>query len=110
MEVERVAADAWRAGMTEKSTLEDYRRWKTELVMEQYLEKEDGRFDRARVQGKRLLTRFRGGATGLRVDTGRWQMYRTQSGWKALPRHRRKCPLCFSAVEDHRHVLCDCPA
>ena len=46
----------------------------------------------------------------LLVDTGRWQMYRTQSGWKALPRHRRKCLLCFSAVEDHGHVLCDCPA
>ena len=59
VEVQRLAADEWRLGMTAKSTLEEYRRWKAELVMEQSLEKENcrqnGRFDRVRVQGKRLV-------------------------------------------------------
>ena len=105
-----VATAEWMGQMLHKSTLTDYRRWKTNLDMEDYLSSEGGRFVQSIIEGKRLLTRFRGGASGLRVDTGRWEMFKTAHGWRCLPKNMRTCMMCFGAVEDPRHVLLNCPA
>ena len=55
---------------------------------------------------RRLLSRFRSGCHGLRVDTGRWENN------VHLDRKDRLCPVCSSAqqVEDENHFLFDCLA
>ena len=55
---------------------------------------------------RRLLSRFRSGCHGLRVDTGRWENN------VHLDRKDRLCLVCSSAqqVEDEHHFLFDCPA
>merc|ERR1711871_692070 len=108
--VRDTATAEWRDRMQLRSTLADYRRWKTGLELEAYLAQDDGRFVTPVIEGKRLLTRFRGGASGLRVDTGRWEMFRTSQGWQKLPKDKRTCLVCYGAVEDARHVMLDCPA
>ena len=54
---------------------------------------------------RRLLSRFRSGCHGLRVDTGRWEDN------VHLDRKDRLCLVCVSAqhVEDEHHFLFDCP-
>ena len=54
---------------------------------------------------RRLLSRFRSGCYGLRVDTGRWE------GNVHLDRKHRLCLVCRSTqdVEDEHHFLFDCP-
>ena len=54
---------------------------------------------------RRLLSRFRTGCHGLRVDTGRWENN------VHLDRKDRLCLVCSSAqqVEDEHHLF-DCPA
>ena len=55
---------------------------------------------------RRLLSRFRSGCYGLRVDTGQWE------GNVHLDRGDKLCLVCNSAqaVEDEQHFLFDCPA
>ena len=55
---------------------------------------------------RRLLSRFRSGCHGLRVDTGRWENN------VHLDRKDRLCLVCSSAhnVEDEHHFWFDCPA
>ena len=55
---------------------------------------------------RRLLSRFRSGCHGLRVDTGRWE------GSVHLDRKDGLCLVCRSTqhVEDEHHFLFDCPA
>ena len=52
---------------------------------------------------RRLLSRFRNGCRGLRVDTGRWQKIH-------LDGKDRLCLVCRSTqhVEDEHHFLFDC--
>ena len=55
---------------------------------------------------RRLLSRFRCGCHGLRVDTGRFG-----KNSQALTREQRICEVCgSSSVEDEHHFLFDCPA
>ena len=58
------------------------------------------------VSSRRLLSRFRSGCHGLRVDTGRWENN------IHLDRKDRLCLVFSSAqqVEDEHHFLFDCPA
>ena len=55
---------------------------------------------------RRLMSRFRSGCHGLRVDTGRWE------DSVHLNRKDRLCLVCRSSqqVEDEHHFLFDCPA
>ena len=55
---------------------------------------------------RRLLSRFRSGCHGLRVDTGRWENN------VHLDRKDRLRLVCSSAqqVQDEHHFLFDCPA
>ena len=55
---------------------------------------------------RRLLSSFRSGCHGLRVDTGRWEKN------VHLDRKDRLCLVCSSAqqVEDKHQFLFDCPA
>ena len=55
---------------------------------------------------RRLLSRFRSGWHGLRVDTGRWEEN------VHLARGDRLCLVCNSSrvVEDGQHFLFHCPA
>ncbi len=54
---------------------------------------------------RRLLSRFRSGCHGLRVDTGRWENN------VHLDRKDRLCLVCKSSqhVEDEHHFIFDCP-
>ena len=54
---------------------------------------------------RKLLSRFRAGCHGLRVDTGRW------SDNVHLDRQDRLCLVCKSSqhVEDEQHFLFECP-
>ncbi len=54
---------------------------------------------------RRLISRFRIGCHGLRVDTGRW------ADGVHLDRIDRLCLACKSlhGVEDEQHFLFDCP-
>ncbi len=55
---------------------------------------------------RRLISRFRTGCHGLRVDTGRW------ADGVHLDRTDRLCLVCKSldCVEDEQHFVFDCPA
>ncbi len=57
------------------------------------------------LSNRRLLSRFRSGCHGLRVDTGRWEDN------AHLDRKDRLCLVCGSAqqVEDEHHFLFACP-
>ena len=59
-----------------------------------------------KTSNRRLLSRFRTGCHGLRVDTGRWENN------VHLDRKDRLCLVCSSAqqVEDEHHLLFDSPA
>ena len=58
----------WEEGMRRKPKTESYARWKKEvgLRMEEYLHEPEA-------DSRRTLTRFRGGVSELRVETGRWE-------------------------------------
>ena len=59
-----------------------------------------------RVSNRRLISRFRTGCHGLRIDTGRW------ADGVPLDRTDTLCLLCRSLyrVEDEQHFVFDCPA
>ena len=101
-----VAEEEWRDRLSLKTSLGEYRSWKACLDFEEFL------LDTNRIYvvdyGRRQLIRFRGGVSGLRVDTERWE--NCGSKRMVLPRSSRKCLLCYSGVEDARHVLKDCDA
>jgi hypothetical protein len=98
----------WREGMERKRQLGDYRRWKVDLVKEEYLEENVCR------RGRKLLTRLRIGASCLRVETGKWEMVtiRGVGGDKRvrIRREDRVCRMCGGGIEDTRHVFFDCLA
>ena len=58
------------------------------------------------LSNRRLISRFRSGCHGLRVDTGRW------ADGVHLDRADRLCLVCKSldCVEDEQHFVFDCPA
>jgi hypothetical protein len=86
----------WKEGMADKGTLENYRRIKTELELEDYLVGARGRRP-----GVVLITKLRGGTNALRVSQGRHSN---------LPRHERLCLVCNSGkVEDEFHFVMECP-
>ena len=51
------------------------------------------------VEGRRELTRFRGGTNRLRIEIGRRE---------GLEVEDRVCQFCYSGVEDEAHVMLDC--
>jgi len=57
------------------------------------------------------MTLFRGGATDLRIETGRWEdvLVRGMGYKRRLERHQRLCKSCFGEPGDERHVLLRCP-
>jgi hypothetical protein len=64
--------EAWQAGMKKKIKTEHYRKWKKRLVFEKYLLEDSNR------EGRRQLTRLRGGVHCLRIETGRWETVRVR--------------------------------
>ncbi len=88
--------------MTSNSKLDLYRQFKTNLATEDYL-----RGDLS--QSKQYLIRLRTGSSCLRVETGRWEVFKVDGKRVKLERKFRKCKLCFKDVEDEKHVICDCP-
>ena len=81
------------------SSLVLYRSLQPEYVYAQYLSQVKC------FSNRRLLSRFRSGCHGLRVDTGRWE------NSVHLDRKDRLCLVCRSTqhVEDEHHFLFDCP-
>ena len=61
-----------------------------------------GRNDR-----KITLLEYRRWKRSLGLKSGHGMLGESYDGWKALPKDRNKCLLCFSAVEDVRHVIMD---
>ena len=49
--------------MSERPKLRTYRKFKEELVFEEYLENED-------IQGRKLMAKLRSGTNCLRIETG----------------------------------------
>ena len=94
----------WTAGMTSKPKIARYRTWKKTLGREAYLD------ERENEQGRRSLTKCRGGALELRVETGRWETMRVRGAVVKLQRHQRICEVCFRGVEDEMHFVMRCPA
>ena len=84
--------EQWRAGMQSKSKLRVYRRVKTELKREDYLQS-------SKIEGRRQMTQLRGGTNSLRVETGIWEGKQLED---------RKCRQCGDGVEDEEHVLLHC--
>ena len=83
-----VAERDWQARISLKSSLSDYKSWKSSLKLEKYLLKNERHFETD--FGRRHLIRFR---AGVSVDTGRWE--RSVSG-KGLERASRKCLMCYA--------------
>ena len=61
-------------------------------------------FNRMSVRGRVLLCRFRGGASGLRAQTGKWEKVMGMG----LLYEERYCKLCYQDVESVEHVLTSC--
>ena len=101
--IEDMEARDWRRRVARSSKLEEYTKWKTKPGLEPYLQ-------HGHVQQRRLWTKLRGGCLELRIETGRWERVTVWGRQVALPRHMRRCKLCFGELEDAHHVLFRCPA
>ena len=82
----------WRKEMSERPKLRTYRKFKEELVFEEYLENED-------IQGRKLMAKLRSGTNCLRIETGRRE---------GLTSADRKCWFGCDSTEDEAHFLLDC--
>jgi hypothetical protein len=96
----------WLESMENKPKLVSYRRWKTKLEREPYLDLKDH-------SARRALTELRSGTSKLRIDTGRWEMFPSElrspgAQARRLDRSERTCKQCFRDVEDERHFLLKC--
>jgi len=100
--VELADQRSWRAGSAGKSKLRDYRRWKALPGWERYLDSRDE-------QGRRRLTKARGGILEVSEETGRWERISVQGKQVPVPRHLRWCEQCLIETEDLRHLLLVCP-
>ena len=101
--IEDMEARDWRRRVARSSKLEEYTKWKTKPGLEPYLQ-------HGHVQQRRLWTKLRGGCLELRIETGRWERVTVWGRQVALPRHMRRCTLCFGELEDAHHVMFRCPA
>ena len=91
--IQRFEEKEWRERIWNNKKLRWYRRVKSTLKFEDYLQDEW-------IQGRRILCQLRGGTLSLRVETGRWE---------GLEREERRCKLCESKeVEDEQHFIEDC--
>ena len=87
--------EEWKRRVESKSKLRTYRKVKTELETEEYLEE-------GTAQERRVMVMMRGGTNDLRIETGRYEK---------LEKDERKCIFCESGeVEDETHFLCRCEA
>ena len=100
--IEDHEARNWRQRVVKNAKLEEYAKWKPKPELEQYLQHKN-------VHQRRLWTKLRGGCLELRIETGRWERVSVGGRQVAVPRHLRKCKLCFGELEDARHVLFRCP-
>ena len=83
----------WGRRVWKNKKLRWYRRVKPKLAFEEYLQDKW-------TQGRRTLSRLRGGTLRLRVEEGRWE---------GLERAERNCEVCESkAVEDVQHFVEEC--
>ena len=87
--------EEWKRRVESKSKLRTYRKVKTELETEEYIEE-------GTAQERRVMVMMRGGTNDLRIETGRYEK---------LEKDERKCIFCESGeVEDETHFLCRCEA
>ena len=101
--IEDFEARNWRRRIVTNAKLDQYVKWKAKPEMEQYLNHEN-------VHQRRLWIKMRGGCLELRVETGRWERVSMGGKQVRVPRHLRKCKLCYGELEDAHHVLFRCPA
>ena len=81
--------------MESKSKLRTYRKVKSELETEKYLEE-------GTAQERRVMVMIRGGTNDLRIETGRYEKWEKEE---------RVCIFGESGeVEDEKHFLCRCEA
>jgi hypothetical protein len=83
----------WRENMENKPKLREYRKFKTSLVREQYLE------DNTNWRGRQLMVGLRTGTNQLRIEQDRWQN---------IPVEWRLCPTCVAETESEEHFLTRC--
>jgi hypothetical protein len=92
----RIHADEeeqWRKNMENKPKLREYRKFKTSLVREQYLE------DNTNWRGRQLMVGLRTGTNRLKIEQDRWQN---------IPVEWRLCPTCAVETESEVHFLTRC--
>ena len=82
----------WWKSIKTKSKLRTYRKVKTKLEFEKYLESDDK-------QGRRFMAKLRSGTNSLRIETGRRQ---------GLKSSDRLCWFGCGVTEDEEHFLLDC--
>ena len=105
----RQASDVWRGELDRDvarhgnggNKLRTYRRFKSDICLEQYLLHVSNESKRA------LMFKFRSGIAPLRIETGRYEASRYRQ--KGIPVNERICFGCALAVEDEEHFLCVCP-
>ena len=103
--IEDMEARDWRRRVARSRKLEEYVKWKTKPGLEPYLQ-------HGHVQQRRMWTKLRGGrgCLELRIETGRWEHVTVTweaASWGrqvALPRHMRRCTLCFGELGTPRYV------
>jgi hypothetical protein len=85
--------EVWRKEVEAKPKLRTYRKLKSELGFESYLDWGDS-------WRRSLMTKMRGGTNMLRIETGRWANEAVEE---------RKCRVCQTGqVEDEKHFILDC--
>jgi hypothetical protein len=88
--------EEWKMRMQNQARLTLlYTTIKTELKCETYLLDESLSWE-----ARNILFQLRTGSNRLRIDTGRWEH---------IPRDKRICQLCQSAVENETHFMFRCP-
>ena len=78
--------------MKRKPRLEAYRKFKSNLELEEYLDVVQG-------QKRRLIVEMRSGVNQLEDEQGRR---------KRIPKEQRLCKICGNAIENEEHVLLQC--
>ena len=93
-----------------KKTLMKYASMDVQLCFQDYLKSDHDHLEgRHCAVARSILCRFRAGDSGLRYQSGAWEMRPDEEGFRSLDYDRRRCLLCYGDVETMMHFVLDCP-
>ena len=106
---ERIETE-WRKEALGKKTLMKYASMDVQLCFQDYLKSDHDHLEgRQCAVARSILCRFRAGDSGLRYQSGAWEMRPDEEGIRSLDYDRRRCLLCYGDVETMMHFVLDCP-